>query len=143
MAADLLIFNPIAHSPLINLYIEGVTIEDLAQQFSLPVSMVLEVLDLPESKRLQTAIIANVGYNSAARRALLIERMIDKKLEENDHEALSNKDLSSLLRLALDNAKAEKEVAPKTQVNVDNSTNYNKLLQEIIDVDLEDAVEVK
>lgn len=138
MTTDLLIFNPIAHSPIINLYLEGVTIESLSQRFSLPLSIILEIIDLPESKRLQTSIIANTGYNSASKRALLIERMIDKKLEEQGNEPISNKDLSTLLRLAIENARVDKEPAAKTQVNIDNSqtSNYEKLLGNIMEAEV-------
>ena len=62
MATDLLEFNPIAHTPLVALYLEGASVDDLSKQFSLPLVTVLEVLELPESKRLATTIISNTGY---------------------------------------------------------------------------------
>ena len=141
MATDLLEFNPIAHTPLVALYLEGASVDDLSKQFALPLIMVLEVLELPESKRLATTIISNTGYNNSARRARLIGDMIDKKLEEQDGEATSNKDLSSLLRLALENARSEQPSGPQTKVEInDNSTtNYGSLLNKILDITAEEV----
>ena len=133
MSTEMIAFNPVIHAPLVALHLQGVDVDDLSKQFSLPIAMVLDILNLPEAKRLQTTIIANTGYNNAAKRATLIERMIDEKLETQE-DAYSSKDLSSLLRLALDNAKAEMPTQAQTTVNVDNSkttTNYHSLLEKI------------
>ena len=144
MANDLLVFNPIAHTPLVALYLEGASVDDLSKQFALPLTIVLEVLELPESKRLATTIIANTGYNNSAKRARLIGDMIDKKLEEQEGEAVSNKDLSSLLRLALENARSEQPSGPQTKIDItkNETTNYGELINKIIDI-TEEATESK
>jgi len=141
MATDLLKFD-VRYIDLANDHLSGMEIEDLSLKYNLPQFRIAEVLELPEIKRYTDKLVANVGYNNRLKRALLLERIIDKKVEEmEDSDIWSRKDIVEILKLAQDEDKLNQPKTPS--INIDKSKTSNNYISLMEDLFKDEAVDAE
>ena len=134
MATDLLPFD-VKYVPIAVDFINGTPLDILAEKYDWPPQRITEILDLPEIKRFIDHQIQNIGYNSALKRARLIEEMIDSKSGEClEAGVMSRKDLAELLKLAQDEAKLQQPKGSSTNIQVNQQNNYTDFIKDILDV---------
>lgn len=136
MSTELLTFD-IRYIDLANDRLEGLSMEDLALKYDMPLFQIAEVLELPEVVRYVDKIVAGIGYNNRVKRAKLIEHIIEKKITEmEESEMWSRKDIVELLKLAQDEDKLTSPAAPTIQVN-SQTNNYKTFMADLFDKPLE------
>lgn len=107
---------------------------------------VAQILDKREVKSYIDQVYLDQGYRNRSKLAGLLDRVIDAKVEEAEEtELYSEKDLADLIKLAhqmrMDEAKLQKESAPRVQVNQQNNIaesnpfgegNYGELIRKLV-----------
>jgi len=134
MATDLLPFD-VKYVPIAVDYLNGTPLDILADKYDWPPQRITEILELPEIKRFLDHQIQNIGYNSAIKRAKLIDDMIESKLGECvEAGVMSRKDLAELIKLAQDEAKLHQPKGPNTNIQVNQQNNYKDFVKDLFDV---------
>jgi len=116
--------------------LSGFAMQDLSMKYSMSIPEILEALEIPEIERFIQSTISNLGYNNRSRRAALIERIIDKKIEEaEENDMWSRKDLAELLKLAQDEDKLISPSGPTISITKnEQNNNYMSLMKDLLEV---------
>lgn len=116
-----------------NEYLQGKTIDDIAEEYQIPRDRVTTVLDKREVKAYVDGVYATQGYLNRTRRLALINKVIEEKvteaLETGQH---SKKDLLDWMK-HLDEIESKvkpQEKGPAVAVQINN---YDKLMQKLVD----------
>ena len=118
-----------------NEYLKLGSVQDVAQQLCIPEHAVVKALDEPSVKTYLNGVYMDLGYRNRDKLGALLDKMIEKKLEEAEETGIyTSKDLFDLITLAhkmrMDEIKAHK-ADNQTTVNVANfggNSNYGKLM---------------
>ena len=127
-----------------NSYLVTGSIVDTANSLSIPPDQVTEILEKREVRKYIDQVFLDQGYRNRTRLALVLDRVIDSKLEEAEETGLySNKDLADLIDMAHKHRIAEIKLqvteAPKIQNNVQVNENpfgqgkYGELIQKLME----------
>lgn len=121
-----------------NAYLKYGTSDEVSRQLGVPTHKVVEILQQPQVKTYIDGIYLDQGYRNRDKLGALLDKIIDKKLEEaEESEVYTNKDLVDLITLAhkmrMEEIKASKK-EQSTTVNVANfgeGSNYGKLMEKL------------
>jgi hypothetical protein len=115
-----------------NEYLAGKSIDDISIAYSLSPDRVAAICERSDTKRYIDNVIMSQGYLHRARRLKLINKIIDKKLEEAEEtDVYSKKDLLDWIKLLNDLDKAQTpKSTPTTAIQVNN--NYSTLMQDLL-----------
>jgi hypothetical protein len=116
-----------------NEYLAGKSIDTISSTYNLSPDRVAAICERSDTKRYIDTVIMTQGYLHRARRLRLINKVIDKKLEEAEEtDIYSKKDLLDWIKLLND---IDKQQAPKvatTAVQVNQTNNYTTLMQDLL-----------
>ncbi len=124
-----------------NAYLEYGDVETTAEQLQIPRHEVVTVIQTAEVKRYLDAVYLDLGYRNKNKLGLLLDKMIDAKIEEAEESGVyTSKDLLELIQMAhkmrMDEIKATKDEQPGVAVQVNNNTfgdsNYGRLMDKLI-----------
>jgi len=116
-----------------NRHIEGTSISDIADQFSISEDRVAQVLERREVKQYVDQVYLSQGYLNRFKRIQLINQVIEKKIQDVAlGEEYTKKDLLEWLRLLQDMDKSARpqQKGPTVAVQVNN---YDSLMQDLLD----------
>ncbi len=120
------------HLLIANELLAGKSIPQIAETYNLSADRVTAIVDRSDTKRYVDAVIMSQGYLHRARRLNLINKVIDEKLMEAAETGVySKKDLLDWIKLLNDMDKETKPKTPQTAVQVNNTSNYNTLMQDL------------
>lgn len=133
-----------------NCYLQTQDIRVVADELSLPVDLVTDIMNRREVKAYVDHVFLDTGFNNRYKMRRAMDAVIQKKFQEMEEAGVgSNKDIVEIMALshkmtmdilnaqiALEKARGEK-ATPKSQVNVqinnDNGgSNYDKLLSKLM-----------
>ncbi len=123
-----------------NAYLQYGTSDEVAVQLGLPAYKVVEVLERPDIKSYLDGVYLDQGYRNRSKLGALLDRVIEKKLEEaEESEMYTSKDIVDLITLAhkmrIDELKLTKK-EQSTTVNVANfgdGSNYGNLMSKLLE----------
>lgn len=122
--------------PIVNQYLAGKSVEDIAADNELEPFEVALILDKPEIRRYCDHVIQSAGYMNKLRRVALINDVIDQKVQEamEYNSPLSNKDLLDWIKILQEETKIIENKGPKTavQVNQSGKTNIVQLMEDLL-----------
>lgn len=122
----------------------GFSISATSEILGIAKDEVSDILGRPPVKFYINQALAECGYNNQFKLTGLLEKVIDKKMEElEEAEIGSNKDIADLIKLAIEWTKVRENlikedrkisVAKQTnvQLNTFDGTNYEGLMQKLI-----------
>jgi hypothetical protein len=116
-----------------NLYLEGRSIEDIAEQFSISTDRVTTTLDKREVKAYIDGVFATHGYLNRIKRMKIINAVIDQKMADALETGIyTKKDLLDWMKHLheLETATKPKETGPRVAVQINN---YDKLMKDLFD----------
>jgi len=117
-------------------YLKIGSAQETADYLDLPLETVHEILEKPEVKRFIDNAYLDTGYRNKSKLADVLDRMIDKKIDETDYT--SEKDLLDMVKFAHQlRMDEEKKSIPGSQTNVQINNefgggNYGELMKRLI-----------
>lgn len=128
--------NPV-FVPIINQYLDGIDIEEIARSYGLQPLEVSLVLERNEVKNYINQAIQSVGYLNRLKRVRLINKVIDKAIQDaEEYDApYSRKDLLDWIKLLQEETKVGQQNMPRTaiQVNQTGKSNMLNLMQDLLE----------
>jgi hypothetical protein len=126
--------NPI-FVPVVNDYLAGRDIGDIAAAHGLDVMEVSLILEKPEIQNYCTQTIMSMGYLGRLKRVDLINKVVAKIVEdaEENEAPYSNKDLLDWVKVLQKEWEINKSKAPAPTVQVNQQNNTVNLIQELMD----------
>lgn len=131
-----------------NCYLETSDAKVVAQRLNIPTELVTEYLGKKEVSDYINHVFFEMGWNNRFKLRKLMDRLIDKKLEElEEAEIGSNKDIVDILEaslrmsLAMQKIELDKEKAKaatitnQTNIQINNNPNYNALIDRLLGTD--------
>jgi hypothetical protein len=120
------------HLLVANELLAGKTIPQIADAFNLSADRVTAIVERTDTKRYVDTVIMNQGYLHRSRRLSIINRVIDEKLQEAAETGMySKKDLFDWIKLLNEMDRDGRPKQPTTAVQVNNTTNYTTLLNDL------------
>lgn len=119
-----------------NAYIQLGSVKAVSEATGIPEHTISQTLSESQVKRYLDGVYLDMGYRNRNKLGALLDKMIDKKIEEaEESDVWTSKDLFDLLTLAhkmrMDEIKAEKQEG--TTVNVAQfGGNYNSLMERLL-----------
>ena len=130
-----------------NAYLSNPSIEEVAEVLGISRDLVVSTMARREVKAYVDGIFFNSGFNNRFRMREALDALIQKKFEEIDESGIgSNKDIAELLALShkftmdeyskllelrkLENANIKNQL--NVQINDNGGSNYNKLLENLL-----------
>lgn len=115
---------------LANTYIENnLSAKKTAEVLGIPVSSVMAVVE--KQSAYINSVMKDIGYNNNFKLHILLDKMIDSKIEEAEESGVyTGKDLADLIKLRL---QTNTPSTPNTQINVQNNVSYNDLLGRLLE----------
>ncbi len=132
-----------------NCYLQTQDIRAVADELSLPIDLVTDIMNRREVKAYVDHVFLDTGFNNRYKMRRAMDAIISKKFAEMEESGMgSNKDIVEIMALshkmtmdmlnaqiALEKVRAEKST-PKSQVNVQINdsgvSNYDKLLSKLM-----------
>jgi hypothetical protein len=136
-------YRPLAPEALeiANKYIECMDIEKTALALKIDTHLVAEYVSRPVVRQYINEVFMNTGYRNRFKLGSLLDRIIDKKLEELEEAGLSsNKDIleiiETLLRLRRDEHSISNPSSKQTNIQINNTNNnpYAEFTKYIVDL---------
>lgn len=134
-----------------NTYLQCQDLRRTADELAIPPEMVAQALEKREVKAYVDSVFFNVGFNNRFKMRKLMDKLIERKLQEMDEADIgSNKDITELLTLShkMTMELMDREIALlklkkdsiKVQTNVQindagGGTRYGSLIQQLIEND--------
>ena len=120
------------HLLVANELLSGKTIPQIADTYGMSADRVTAIVERSDTKRYVDTVIMNQGYLHRSRRLNIINKVIDEKLQEAaDTVMYSKKDLFDWIKLLNDMDRDSRPKQPTTAVQVNNTTNYTSLMQDL------------
>lgn len=120
------------HLLVANELLAGKTIPQIAEQYGMSADRVTAIVERNDTKRYVDTVIMNQGYLHRSRRLNIINKVIDEKLMEAAETGMySKKDLFDWIKLLNDMDRDSRPKQPTTAVQVNNTTNYTTLMQDL------------
>lgn len=122
-----------------NAYLKYGSSDEVSNQLGVPKHKVVEILQSPSVKSYIDGVYLDQGYRNRDKIGALLDKIIDKKLEEAEESGeYTSKDLVDLITLAhkmrIEEMKAQKK-EQSTTVNVANfgqDSHYGKLMEKLV-----------
>lgn len=115
-----------------NAQLEGRSIDEISEMTGLSIDRVASISERSDVKRYVETVFMSQGYLNRVKRMKLINKVIDKKVEEAlDTDVWSKKDLLEWIKLLNELDKNLSPKAPSTAVQVNQTNNYTTLLQDL------------
>ena len=136
-------YRPLAPEALeiANKNIECMDIEKTALALKIDTHLVAEYVSRPVVRQYINEVFMNTGYRNRFKLGSLLDRIIDKKLEELEEAGLSsNKDIleiiETLLRLRRDEYSISNPSSKQTNIQINNTNNnpYAEFTKYIVDL---------
>lgn len=119
---------------LVNEYLSGLTIPQLAEKYKLPPEQISEFLNKQEVKNYIATTLSNSGYLNPLNRIKLLNQMIEQKIQlaEEANIPLTSKDITELIKLLQEEQKliSKSTETPAVQVNI--QAEYASLINDLI-----------
>lgn len=120
------------HLLVANELLAGKTIPQIAESYGMSADRVTAIVERSDTKRYVDTVIMNQGYLHRSRRLNIINKVIDEKLMEAAETGMySKKDLFDWIKLLNDMDRDSRPKQPTTAVQVNNTTNYTTLMQDL------------
>ena len=131
-----------------NTFISSQDTQETARILNLPLNIVIQYLAKPEVERYVADVYLNSGYRNRFKFATLVDKIVEKKIEELEETGLaSSKDIVDILtavhKMKMEEMtylmKLEESRRPKTgrqtniQINQDAKTGYSSLFEKLLD----------
>ena len=134
--SDLIALTPEALD-IANAYITYGSAQETAEQLGLPEYQVIQLLERKDVKDYLTGVYLDRGYRNRTKIGLLLDKMIEAKLEEAEETQIyTKKDLFELLQFAHKMRQDEiKENPAAPTVNIANfgQGNYGQLMERLLE----------
>lgn len=113
-----------------NDYLSGMSTEDIAYEYNLKQDVVVATLEKTEVKQYIDSVYMSQGYLHRVKRAQLINKVIEAKLEEAmESGKFTSKDLLEWLKFAREEEQGTKPKGPGIAIQVNN---YDRLMSDIL-----------
>jgi hypothetical protein len=115
-----------------NEYLSGESIDAIAKNHALTMDQVTAIIERKDVRSYVDSVYLSQGYLNRVKRLALINRVVDKKLEEAiESEVYSKKDLLDWMKLLNDMetaARPKRDVGVAVQIN----NNYDSLMKDLL-----------
>ncbi len=120
---------------IVNSYLTLGSAPEVSKELRIPLERVMQVLDRPDAKRYLDRVYLEEGYRNRAKLGKLLDKIIDKKLEDAEEtEMYSSKDLADLIALAhkmrMEEMKASKDNNDSIEIKAGGA--YTKLMERLL-----------
>ena len=124
---------PVNLVPLVQEYMSGSSVDDLALRYNMPSTTISEFLDRKEVKRFIKTELQNYKMANRKRRINLLSRIVDEKIifaEENEMP-LSNKDIIEVLKLLREESKDIENFSADEDNSANTKNTYVQIINEL------------
>lgn len=115
-----------------NEYLSGESIDCIAKNHALTMDQVTAIIERKDVRSYVDSVYLSQGYLNRVKRLALINRVVDKKIEEAiDSDVYSKKDLLDWMKLLNDmetSARPKRDVGVAVQIN----NNYDSLMKDLL-----------
>lgn len=115
-----------------NEYLSGEAIDDIAKNHALTMDQVTAIIERKDVRSYVDSVYLSQGYLNRVKRLALINRVVDKKLQEAvESDVYSKKDLLDWMKLLNDMetaARPKRDVGVAVQIN----NNYDSLMKDLL-----------
>jgi len=116
-----------------NEYLSGESIDTIAKNHALTMDQVTAIIERKDVRSYVDSVYLSQGYLNRVKRLALINRVVDKKLQEAiESDVYSKKDLLDWMKLLNDmetSARPKRDVGVAIQVN----NNYDSLMKDLLE----------